>query len=96
MNKFLIFLSALFFLTTSSLTSQNDNRKTLEILFNDWREFEKPSLLNGAPDYTSESFNNRIPEFRELRERLNEIDKSILDTQSKVDWTLIWAEMNDF
>ncbi|MDG1338074.1 MAG: hypothetical protein P8P23_04505, partial [Flavobacteriaceae bacterium] len=96
MNKFLIFLSALFFITTSSLTSQNDNRKTLEILFNDWREFEDPPSLNGAPNYTTQSFNNRIPEFRELRDRLNDIDKSTLDTQSKVDWTLIWAEMNGF
>ena len=96
MKNFIIFLSALFCISTSSLASQNDNRKTLEILFSDWREFEKPPLLNGAPDYTYQSFNNRIPEFRELRERLNEIDKSMLDTQSKVDWTLIWAEMNGF
>tara|TARA_B100001769_G_scaffold223821_1_gene184542 strand:+ start:19 stop:1479 length:1461 start_codon:yes stop_codon:yes gene_type:complete len=35
-------------------------------------------------------------EFRKLRERLNEIDKSKLDLESKVDWTLIWAEMNGF
>lgn len=96
MNKFLIFISVLFFINTSSLTSQNDNRKTLEILFNDWREFENPPLLNGAPDYTVKSFNNRMPKFRELKDRLNEINKSTLDTQSKVDWTLIWAEMNGF
>ena len=96
MKKFLIFISALFFISTSSLTSQNDNRKTLEILFNDWREFENPPLLNGAPDYTVKSFDNRMPEFRELKDRLNEIDKSTLDTKSKVDWTLIWAEMNGF
>src|SRR5210317_541958 len=96
MNKFLIFISVLFFISTSSLTSQNDNRKTLEILFNDWREFENPPLLNGAPNYTVKSFDNRMPEFRELKDRLNEIDKSTLDTQSKVDWTLIWAEMNGF
>ena len=96
MNKFLIFISAFFFITTSSLTSQNDNRKTLEILFNDWREFENPPLLNGAPNYTVKSFDNRMPEFIELKDRLNEIDKSTLDTQSKVDWTLIWAEMNGF
>ena len=52
MKNFIIFLSALFCISTSSLASQNDNRKTLEILFSDWREFEKPPLLNGAPDYT--------------------------------------------
>ena len=37
-----------------------------------------------------------MPEFRQLKDRLNEIDKSKLDTESKVDWTLIWAEMNGF
>ena len=69
MNKFLIFISAFFFITTSSLTSQNDNRKTLEILFNDWRKFENPPLLNGAPNYTAKSFDNRMPEFRQLKDR---------------------------
>lgn len=37
-----------------------------------------------------------MPEFRKLRDRLNEIDKSKLDIKSKIDWTIIWAEMNGF
>ena len=37
-----------------------------------------------------------MPEFRKLRERLIEIDKSQLDIESKIDWTIIWAEMNGF
>ena len=94
-NLLLIYLSLLSsFLTV--IHSQDKNRETLEILFNDWREFEIPPMLNGAPNYTMQSFNNRMLEFRKLRERLNEIDKSKLDLESKVDWTLIWAEMNGF
>ncbi|MBL6872065.1 MAG: hypothetical protein ISQ95_05655, partial [Flavobacteriales bacterium] len=109
MKKLLLFCSLIIVIPSSGIYSKDfysqkahhtaldaNNRKILETLFNDWREFENPPLLNGAPDYTANSFNNRMPEFRELRDRLNEIDKSTLDTQSKVDWTLIWAEMNGF
>ena len=94
-NLLVIYLSLLSSFS-SVIHSQDTNRETLEILFNDWREFEIPPMLNGAPNYTIQSFNNRMLEFRKLRERLNEIDKSKLDLESKVDWTLIWAEMNGF
>jgi len=94
-NLLVIYLSLLSSFP-SVIHSQDKNRETLEILFNDWREFEIPPMLNGAPNYTMQSFNNRMLEFRKLRERLNEIDKSKLDLESKVDWTLIWAEMNGF
>tara|TARA_B110000263_G_scaffold48712_2_gene40507 strand:+ start:1199 stop:2833 length:1635 start_codon:yes stop_codon:yes gene_type:complete len=76
--------------------SQDNNREELEVLFTDWRQFETPPLNNGAPDYSVETFRNRMPEFRKLRDRLNEIDKSKLDIKSKIDWTIIWAEMNGF
>ena len=76
--------------------SQDNNREELEVLFTDWRQFETPPLNNGAPDYSVETFRNRMPEFRKLRDRLNEMDKSKLDIKSKIDWTIIWAEMNGF
>ena len=76
--------------------SQGDVRESLENLFTDWREFEKPPLFNGAPDYRSNTFDLRIEEFNNLRNRLNQIDREKLDVKSQVDWTLIWAEMNGF
>ena len=96
MKNLLVLYLSLLSSFSSVIHSQDTNRETLEILFNDWREFEIPPMLNGAPNYTIQSFNNRMLEFRKLRERLNEIDKSKLDLESKVDWTLIWAEMNGF
>jgi hypothetical protein len=44
-------------LGTSTMLAQEENlprdyQKLVE-LFNDWREFESPPLLNGAPDYTA-------------------------------------------
>lgn len=86
----------IFFVSIGFSFSQDNNREELEILFTDWRQFETPPLNNGAPDYSVETFRNRMPEFRKLRDRLNEIDKSKLDIKSKIDWTIIWAEMNGF
>ena len=86
----------IFFVSIGFLFSQDNNREELEVLFTDWRQFETPPLNNGAPDYSVETFRNRMPEFRKLRDRLNEIDKSKLDIKSKIDWTIIWAEMNGF
>ena len=85
-----------FFVSIGFSFSQDNNREELEVLFTDWRQFETPPLNNGAPDYSVETFRNRMPEFRKLRDRLNEIDKSKLDIKSKIDWTIIWAEMNGF
>ena len=82
--------------TNEFLSSQENNRQDLEELYNDWRQFEIPPLKNGAPDYSNETFKNRMPEFRKLRDRLTKIDKSELETKSKIDWSIIWAEMNGF
>ncbi len=79
-----------------SAYSQVDIRESLENLFIDWREFEKPPLFNGAPDYRSNTFDLRSEEFNNLRNRLNLIDKEKLDVKSHVDWTLVWAEMNGY
>lgn len=86
----------IFFVSIGFSFSQDNNREELEVLFTDWRQFETPPLNNGAPDYSVETFRNRMPEFRKLRDRLNEIDKSKLVIKSKIDWTIIWAEMNGF
>ena len=91
----LLFITLSFF-NKGFLFSQDNNREKLETLFNDWRQFEFPPLKKGAPDYSDETFRDRMPEFRKLRERLIEIDKSQLDIESKIDWTIIWAEMNGF
>ena len=91
----LLFITLSFF-NKGFLFSQDNIREELETLFNDWRQFEFPPLKKGAPDYSYETFRDRMPEFRKLRERLIEIDKSQLDIESKIDWTIIWAEMNGF
>jgi hypothetical protein len=39
-------------------------------LFADWREFEQPPMLAGAPDYTVETFDSRYKDLQEYRVRL--------------------------
>ena len=53
-----------------STYSQGDMRESLENLFIDWREFEKPPLFNGAPDYRSNTFDLRIEKFNNLMSKI--------------------------
>ena len=65
-------------------------------LFSEWREFESPPLLNGAPDYTAEQFEERYPVFQSLRARLSEMEIDDWEIPEKVDWHLVRAEMNGY
>ena len=79
-----------------SQKKQTNDYTSLVSLFKEWRAFEKPPLLKGAPDYTAVSFNKRWPAFKSLQSRLKAIDTSSLSVEQKVDWMLVWAEMNGY
>ncbi len=74
----------------------NRNFDDLLELFADWREFESPPLLNGAPDYTAEQFASRDDEFQALRVRLQSFDIGDWPIPQQVDWHLVRAEMNGY
>jgi len=76
-------------------TSSSDY-KDLISFFLEWRSFEKPPILNGAPDYTVESFNKRWPTFKELQSRLLAMDIESWSTEQQIDWHIIRAEMNGY
>ena len=65
-------------------------------LFEEWRAFESPTLLNGAPDYTAERFAIRQHDYLELRARLDALDISDWPIPEQVDWHLVRAEMNGY
>ncbi len=65
-------------------------------LFEDWREFESPPLMNGAPDYTAERFAARADRFEALRARLDAFDITDWPVPQQVDWHLVRAEMNGY
>lgn len=65
-------------------------------LFDEWRTFEKPEMHNGAPDYRTETFDRRIIAFNALQKKLTNLDTIGWSVPNRVDWTIIWAEMNGF
>ena len=85
------------FNTLSSANIQpSDNYEALVVLFKEWREFERPPLLDGAPDYTEKTFARRYESFKKVRQRLDEINHSEWPVEQKVDWYILLAEMNGF
>jgi len=89
-----------FFIGTASLEAQTNSSSkdysSLVDLFYEWREFENPPLLNGAPNYTKNSFNKRHVEFKKLRARLKKIDVSGWEKAQKIDFEVVLAEMNGY
>ena len=65
-------------------------------LFKDWREFEDPPRLNGAPDYTADRFEKAHQNFKTLEERLNRIKIDDWAVPYQVDWHIVRAEMNGY
>ena len=77
-------------------TMKTESYEDLLTLFSDWRAFEHPPLLDGAPDYTAATFDRRYEEFQEYRYRLQSIDASGWPITRQVDWHIVRAEMNGF
>jgi len=94
----LLLLLMLLFISELGMSQQKqtNNYTALVSLFKDWRAFEKPPLLKGAPDYTAVSFQKRWAAFKILQSRLNRIDTTLLSIEQQVDWMLVWAEMNGY
>jgi len=80
------------FSTNASANTHED----LVDLFQDWREFESPPLLDGAPDYTVEQFAARRRQYLELRYRLDALEIDDWSVPEQVDWHLVRAEMNGY
>ena len=99
MKKLLLLLILISCSTTkNNNTPKNQSLKydDLVLLFNDWRNFENPPLLDGAPDYTRERFEEDQSEFLELRERLHSFDIDNWAIKEQIDWYVIKAEMNGY
>ena len=79
-----------------STVNKKSSYEDLLTLFKVWRSFERPPLKDGAPDYTKDTFTKRWPLFKDLRRKLNEIDTLNWTIPQRVDWMLVWAEMNGY
>ncbi|HSM69041.1 MAG TPA: hypothetical protein VK830_04945, partial [Xanthomonadales bacterium] len=76
------------------LSADADGYDALLELFQEWRDFEQPPSLNGAPDYTAARFERRLPGLQALQQRLHAIEPGDWPINEQVDWHLLRAEMN--
>jgi len=65
-------------------------------LFKEWRTFETPPLLEGAPDYTAATFEKRWPVFKALQAKLTAMDVQEWPINQQVDYRILKAEMNGY
>lgn len=96
-----IFLSACTSSDTRSISSDSPAKESasyddLTALFAEWRAFETPPLLDGAPDYTKATFDSRQPAFEELQNLLLSMDTTGWTVPQQIDWKIVGAEMNGY
>lgn len=107
MPKYSILIILVLFITAcANETQQSDSPQTpittksaytdLVELFKDWRDFENPPRFEGAPDYRKSTFEARRPAFENLQAQLLAFDTSGWTRAQKVDWKIVWAEMNGY
>jgi hypothetical protein len=70
--------------------------EALETLFMEWRAFEQAPMMDGAPDYTANTFTIRYETFKQFQQKLTNIDQSLWPAAQQVDWYILAAEMNGF
>jgi hypothetical protein len=63
-------------------------------LFGEWSAFERPPLLEGAPDYTAASMTRRHATLKTFQSRLSAIDSKAWPVEQRVDYELVRAQMN--
>ncbi|HYA48837.1 MAG TPA: DUF885 family protein [Burkholderiales bacterium] len=80
--------------TARRAADPDDGYQALLSLFADFREFQKPALRGGVPDYSPEAVaaqKRRLPEFER---RLAAIDSRGWPAARRVDYEIVRAEMN--
>jgi len=95
MKKFTFLLLALL-IYNSSLAQEASNYQELVELFKVWRTFENPPKLDGAPDYRKATFEKLKPMFEQIRREHSSIDTAGWGIAEKVDWALMWGELNGY
>ena len=82
--------------TDQTIEYTSNSYDDLLALFNKWRDIEKATSYNGAPDYRAESMKSRYMAVQALQNELTAIDTTGWSISYRVDWMVVWAEMNGF
>lgn len=71
-----------------------DSYDQLVALFKEWREFQKPEVVDGVPDYSPAAMKEQMKKIPAFQKRLADIDCSRWPVAQQVDYHLVRAEMN--
>ena len=74
----------------------NSRYEDLLALFDEWRAFERPALVHGAPDYTAATLARKHKHLESFKQRLRDIDPAGWSVEQQVDHHLVRAELNGF
>lgn len=66
----------------------------LVTLFNEWRRFQQPKLVDGVPDYSAPAMTAQHAALTEYQHRLAAIDTTGWSVPQQVDYHIVRAEMN--
>jgi hypothetical protein len=95
----ILIFSIILFTVSSPLGAEikakgGDNYSDLVTLFKEFRELQKPKMINGIPDYSVKAMEKQRKQLNNFQRRLKAIDKSTWSVSQKVDCLLVQAEMN--
>ncbi len=89
----ILFLGGLI-MSVNAVAASDKTHDDLLTLFEEWRDFERPPLLAGAPDYRQATNDRRHKDLANWQQRLHAFDISEWTIPQRVDWHLLRAEMN--
>lgn len=89
-----LFLAVSLLLASAGTVEAQSTWNDLVALFHEWRDFERPTFVDGVPDYTAPSMARQQSELREWKERLWAFDVDGWPVEQQIDWHLVRAEMN--
>ena len=72
----------------------NTRYQDLVATFKQWRQFEQPPMLDGAPDYTAERMQKVRSGIADFRQRLAAFAIDDWPVPQQIDWHLLRAEIN--
>ena len=78
--------------TITRTTSQK--YEDLVVLFQEFREFQKPKVVDGIPDYTATAMEEQRLGLKQFQDQLAAMDISAWPVSQQVDFHLVRAEMN--
>lgn len=79
---------------TTSTAAKSTRYEDLTALFGEWRQFQRPKLVDGAPDYSAAAMAAQARDLAGFVSRLDAIDPTSWPIPQQVDYYIIRAEMN--